>query len=212
VDDSGTVTRRFGPGDWRALRDLRLQALRDSPSAFLGSHAAEAARTPEQWRALASTRAWFAAEQGAEHVGLASVVRDPDSAEHYLESMWVRPDRRGQGVVAALLAAAEGVVVADGHDRLLLWVLDGNARAALAYERHGFAMTANRQTVPGHPGLKEQEYCLDVAARRRRLLHDARHGDADAARHGGVLEGAQDLDVDPLRDLVDHLDRQQTLQ
>ena len=46
--------RETVPGDWQALRDIRLEALRDAPSAFASSYACEAARGEEHWRGRSS--------------------------------------------------------------------------------------------------------------------------------------------------------------
>jgi hypothetical protein len=36
--------------DWQALREVRLQALRDAPYAFASTHAREAAFADDEWR------------------------------------------------------------------------------------------------------------------------------------------------------------------
>src|SRR4051794_36466500 len=51
--------RRVHPGEWRALRDLRLRALLDAPEAFGGTYEESSARPDERWiewaRALAES-------------------------------------------------------------------------------------------------------------------------------------------------------------
>jgi ribosomal protein S18 acetylase RimI-like enzyme len=53
--------RETVPGDWQALRDIRLEALRDAPSAFASSYACEAARGEEHWRGRSSGGGMFLA-------------------------------------------------------------------------------------------------------------------------------------------------------
>lgn len=157
------AVRRIVPDEWRTLRTLRLRALQDSPGAFLGSLAEESGRLETAWRRLAADSVWLVARIGIEYGGVAAVVRHPDSAECYVESMWVDPRFRRRGVAAALLASARSVARSDGRQRLFLWVLDGNTSAAAAYERHGFLTSGNRQPVPGHPLLAEVEYVMDIS-------------------------------------------------
>ena len=58
-------------------------------------------------------------------------------------AIYLDPDRWGQGVGRALLAAGERALLDDGQWQALLWVLDRNVRAREFYERQGW--------VPGKP-------------------------------------------------------------
>jgi len=53
-------------------------------------------------------------------------------------ALWVAPDRRGGGVGAALLAAAEDLLADRGAERVRLEVLAANDGAARFYEREGY--------------------------------------------------------------------------
>ncbi len=50
------LVREVTIDDWETLRDVRLAALREAPSAFGSTYAREAAFTPEQWRGRISDR------------------------------------------------------------------------------------------------------------------------------------------------------------
>jgi ribosomal protein S18 acetylase RimI-like enzyme len=56
-----------------------------------------------------------------------------------VEQVYVSGAHRGSGVAGALLAEAERLVAAGGHDRAWLAVAPGNARARRFYERQGWA-------------------------------------------------------------------------
>ena len=145
-------------GDWQALRDIRLEALRDAPSAFGSSYAGEAARDEEHWRGRSSGGGMFLAyltEVGASAAaGLAGGYQaDPVTVE--LVSMYVRPRGRGHGVGEALVAAVIGWAAARQATSVHLWVTETNAPARALYQRCGFALTGERQPLPSDPGISE---------------------------------------------------------
>jgi GNAT superfamily N-acetyltransferase len=55
-----------------------------------------------------------------------------------VEQVYVAKEHRGTGAAAALLAEAERLVAAGGHERAWLAVVAGNARARRFYERNGW--------------------------------------------------------------------------
>jgi len=72
------------------------------------------------------TEVWLA-ESGDRPVGLLLLEGD------WVHSLYVAPDRLGQGVGSALLALAQGL-----RPRLGLWVFAANTAARRFYARHGF--------------------------------------------------------------------------
>ncbi|MGW8065491.1 N-acetyltransferase family protein [Streptomyces ziwulingensis] len=60
------------------------------------------------------------------------------TADAELYALYVDPGRLGTGVGQALLRESVRRCTAAGHARMLLWVLEGNARARRFYERAGF--------------------------------------------------------------------------
>jgi GNAT superfamily N-acetyltransferase len=61
---------------------------------------------------------------------------DPDWGEVF--AIYVHPDRWGEGLGHDLFLAGEQTLREYGHDRALLWVLEGNDRGIRFYERHGW--------------------------------------------------------------------------
>jgi GNAT superfamily N-acetyltransferase len=153
--------------DWETLRGLRVRALSDSPNAFLSPSGDEPAWPAEKWRRLADQGAWFGAFVDGVPIGLASVVYDEPTLDRFVESMWVEPHFRGRGVASALFGAVERYVAERGGSVLRLWVLEGNVSAATAYTRYGFQPTGLRQQVPGHPGMDEEEFIIEVPSRQQ---------------------------------------------
>jgi GNAT superfamily N-acetyltransferase len=69
---------------------------------------------------------------GAAVAGFVMIVGDE------VEQVYVSRVHRGSGVAVALLAEAERIVRAGGHDRAWLAVVPGNIRALRFYKHHGW--------------------------------------------------------------------------
>ncbi|GAB6900611.1 GNAT family N-acetyltransferase [Kineosporia succinea] len=133
---------------WEVLRDLRLRALFESPQAFPVPYERERHWPDARWRERCTSSVWVAAECAGTYVGLARLTGEPP-ADHgkpypphevrYVESVWVDPSARRQGVLRQMLAFLEVEARRDPKvRRLLLWVLRGNDGASKAYRRLGF--------------------------------------------------------------------------
>ena len=141
--------------DWQALREIRLQALRDAPHAFASTHASEAAFADDEWHRRATRDGSFLAflpEVSPAGLG-GGYLAEPDTAE--LVGMYVRPQARGRGVGEAIIEAVVGWAVQQGAATVHLWVTETNKPARMLYERCGFTVTAERQPLPSNPALGE---------------------------------------------------------
>jgi ribosomal protein S18 acetylase RimI-like enzyme len=156
------VVHEITAGDWELMRDVRLAALAEAPSAFGSSYAREAAFTEEQWRDRISERSVIffaraepadAASAGKVPAGLAGVYVEDGAAN--LVSMWVRPAARGLGAGKALVEAAAAWAKANDFGALFLWVTESNTSARRLYEGCGFTPTGKRQPLPSDPALEE---------------------------------------------------------
>jgi GNAT superfamily N-acetyltransferase len=152
------LVRETVPGDWQALRDIRLEALRDAPAAFGSTYEQEARRGEAGWRdriARGGTFLAYVPEVAAsEPAGLAGgYTADPVTVE--LVSMYVRPRARGRGVGEALVASVIGWARDQNAARVHLWVTETNPHARALYERLGFTPTGERQPLPSDPSIGE---------------------------------------------------------
>ena len=141
--------------DWQALREIRLQALRDAPDAFGSTHAREAAFGEDEWRQRAGRDGSFIAflpEVCPAGLG-GGYLAAPEVVE--LVGMFVRPQARGRGVGEAVIDAVAGWATQQGASTVHLWVTETNKGARMLYERCGFTVTAERQPLPSHPALGE---------------------------------------------------------
>ncbi|MFJ6379267.1 GNAT family N-acetyltransferase [Kitasatospora sp. NPDC092039] len=166
--------RRLAAGEWRELRGITLEALRDSPNAFSSSYADTAARPDDHWRQRAAHQAtaresatFTAGDEDGARVGIAGVEPLADVPDHvHIHSVYVAPAHRGAGGPAAELVHA---VIRHAREHttvgaLTLGVHEDNERAQAFYRRLGFEPTgkavpyvlrpAERILVLGYPGFR----------------------------------------------------------
>lgn len=139
--------RRLTPADVDAYRELRLLALRTSPTAFGSSYEEEAALRRTAFSSRLDGGAGlqlfgaFASDVLVGMVGLGRLTGRKERHRAEVRSMFVRPEARGLGVGRRLLAHA--LRVADGMEGLrhvTLTVTAGNDTARRLYESHGFTV------------------------------------------------------------------------
>lgn len=138
--------RQLAPADAAMLRALRIRAVTEYPSAFSASVDEETAQSVDQVaQQLADglpTSRWFGAFDAADLLGMVNLVRfQRHKVRHkaMLGTMYVVPERQGQGVGAALLqhALTEARAVA-GIQFITLAVTVGNHAARRLYMQSGF--------------------------------------------------------------------------
>jgi len=136
------------------LRDVRLAALQESPSAFGSTYEAEASRADDEWieraqrGAAGVDRVTFFAVVNGEIVGLVGGFRpDSDASNVDLVSMWTAPRARRLGVARALVAAVLQWATTASATMVHLWVTRGNEPALRLYESMGFRLTGESQPL-----------------------------------------------------------------
>lgn len=149
--------RVLGGDDWPAWRDIRLEALRESPEAFAATYAHEREFTEDLWRSrLEDPEAVSVLAAGdLRPEGMAAGFQDLPDFLH-VGAMWVDPARRGRGVSHALLGAIEAWA-GPRRLRLHLDVSTLNGAARRSYERFGFVVTGETSPLrDGSSDLKER--------------------------------------------------------
>ena len=149
--------RLLAPADWRILRDTRLRALIDSPHAFTSHYNLERRWSEHQWRQRFRAATWVVALEHGAVIGIAGLVNDhPEEPEH-VESIWVDPHHRCQGVSRKMLDTVVDLARRAGLAELLLWVLEDNLLAWHIYTHLGFEWTGERKPIrPGHHRIERR--------------------------------------------------------
>jgi ribosomal protein S18 acetylase RimI-like enzyme len=134
------VISRLGVADVNDYISIRLFALKTEPASFGSLHAIEAAWPIETHAARLASSQVFGAYDNQQIVGMVALRQNEQPKEAHKGFMWgmyVAPGSRKSGVgaalVAALLAAAQGLV-----EQVLLTVVAENTAAIALYERFGF--------------------------------------------------------------------------
>lgn len=169
------VFRQLANEDWRRLRDIRLNALRESPDYFLSEYSKEQEFSAERWRAEFSRGEWTIGSIDGQDVCLLGVTREEHTppSECWLEYMWVDPAYRSRGIAFILVAHALNRLFQNGVKLIRLWVLDGNNRAVSLYKSLRFEFNGTEEPLDdfGKPGRREQQ--MDLALTQE-ILDEAR--------------------------------------
>jgi GNAT superfamily N-acetyltransferase len=134
--------RRVERADWAALREIRLEALSDSPEAF-GSTLADTQRfTARQWRAKIATLVYFLVERDGRVVGMVSGgYNDNRPGTHWLYGMYVTRSARGTEASTRLVRAVLEWARDEGASEVYLHVAAAAPRARTFYRKVGFRET-----------------------------------------------------------------------
>lgn len=169
------LIRRMTPGEWRELRAIRLEAVRDTPTAFSSSYAELAAHIDLFWQERAAAEAtsdngatFIACDQNNDWVGSVSVEPLAEVPDHaHIHAVYVRAGHRGPTCLGARLVEA-AIRFAEQHidvSQLTLGVHESNTRALAFYRRIGFRMTG--KVIPYRPNPVERCYIMGYSHFRR---------------------------------------------
>lgn len=158
---SEITVRALTEDEWETYRTLRLEALQESPEAFVADHAEEADKPEDFWRARMRRSARLIAESDGTPVGVASIGDATESeAENggQLFGLWVDPNWRGRSVAATLVRRGAVIAEEQGFARLFYWVGSDNGRAVAFASSFGFRPTDERRPmrVAGDSGPEEE--------------------------------------------------------
>jgi ribosomal protein S18 acetylase RimI-like enzyme len=150
-----TEVRPVRPEEWQALRDLRLEALQDSPDAFWTRLADALERGEDHWRAAAAPPCHVADDEGR-LVGMVSAFPDDDDPRlTHLIAIYVSPAARRRGLGGALVETQLAWARRAGYEHVALMVNAANRDAVALYERLGFRESGRRERMHGRVLIAE---------------------------------------------------------
>lgn len=130
--------RELQEQDWRELRDIRLQALRESGDSFLSNFDRESAYGDDAWIGeFKRAHWWVLPDDDGSAAGLIGATEA--EGRWYLEYLWIDPGKRRCGLAEKLTDHVIGhLAVEKGAENVSLWVIEGNKAAQRLYEKMGF--------------------------------------------------------------------------
>lgn len=146
------LVRRLAAEDAPALRQLRLDALRETPEAFGSSYEEEHTLTLADiraWIVPADDSAMFGAFVDRALAGIVGVARQRKLKMRHKAQIWsvyVAPEMRGHGLARLLLRAAiDHAAAMHGVRTVLLSVTANNTAACRLYASLGFEQYGHEQ-------------------------------------------------------------------
>jgi ribosomal protein S18 acetylase RimI-like enzyme len=159
---------RLAPQNALILKDVRLRALRDTPTAFSSTYAEESRLGDADWFARAEQwtsdgSAVYLAMDFNVPCGIAAGFIERDIPGHaHLASMWVAATHRRLGIGSRLVEAIIAWSSARRLDSLQLTVTGNNDPAIRFYERLGFKLTGRTKPYRNDPTLTDLEMARSV--------------------------------------------------
>lgn len=141
VESGGYEIVELTANDWQEMKELRLQALKNSPRAFGQTLEDAQSQTETEWRKRFETGRYFCAKENGKLVGMLCVVRERgDKVDHTVNiySVYVTPEARGKGVARALFDRVMAEYVDGKTRKMRLQVAADNQAARTLYESLGF--------------------------------------------------------------------------
>lgn len=164
----GVATRRIRADEGPRLRQVRLDAIADSPGAFTTRLEAAQSRPAEAWERVAEAHSqaadqatWFA-EVDDEVAGMISAFRTDDGAVT-MTSLWSVPGHRQQGVADALVATVREWAREGNATEVRQWLVARNAHARAFHDALGFVPTGAERPYEPAPQLREVEMRLPLS-------------------------------------------------
>lgn len=146
--------RRCNESDHIVLREIRLEALKDSPDAYGSTYKESELWTPARWKEMALGNCYLGEIDG-DVVGMATGGLNTELPDTFwLFGMFVSPKARGTGVAIDLVRAVEEWAKKLGGTELYLHVSETMLRARTFYRKIGFTPNGGSVTMDRDTSIK----------------------------------------------------------
>lgn len=122
--------------NWEKLRDVRTQAIIDSPQAFGDTIEQTLARTEDEWKRWTKSNI-YAIEDNDKYIATVTWRKHPDYGD-YIVGVWTDPEYRGKGLNAKLFERVFNDAQQSGVKEISLHVNIDQQAAVQSYQKLGF--------------------------------------------------------------------------
>ena len=163
------IIRHATSSDIDSFRELRLEALKNHPTAFGVDYEESAARPNEHWlerlKMDKDHEALFFAEYENQLIGMTGIFRGSSKKSHHNSMIWgvyVKPDWRGRHISEALVRSCLEWAKEQRLAIVKLAVVTTNQPAIRCYKRCGFTTYGKEPKALYHGSTYYDEYLMAV--------------------------------------------------
>lgn len=144
------IIRQAAVADVEAMRELRLEGLRNHPVAFGADYETDRNRTRQEWEIRVQESAVFLAWEGETAVGMAGIYPGRSSKTNHQAHIWgvyVRPALRGHGLCSKLITRCLAWARENQKKVVYIAAASSNTAAIRCYNACGFAVYGLQPTA-----------------------------------------------------------------
>lgn len=151
----GTQVISASTDEAQRVRELRLSALFESPTAFGAKYVVEKEKPITFWQNSIRISNWCLVSKDEVDIGVLAVDRaDKDrTADCWVGAWWIKESFRGQGIAKLMLDWVDQLAERNSWQRVGLGVWPDNDRAIKAYKKLGFIPGDQLMPSRSIPGL-----------------------------------------------------------
>ena len=166
---NGITIRHAISADVISYRELRLEALRNHPTAFGADYEENLHKPLSYWEERlnenAEAQAKFVAEQSGQLIGMAGIFRSMSKKSYHsadLVGVYVKPEWRGKNISEMLIRACLNWAAEKNITIVKLGAVTDNLPAIRVYERCGFKIYGTEPQALQHEGIYYDEHLMAI--------------------------------------------------
>lgn len=153
--------------DWRSIKELRLESLKNEPQAFWISYQEEAMQTDEAWQEKINLtlgegpkEILVLAKDGENLIGMAGASAD-DENNWKIKNVYIKPEYRGKGISTKILQETIEKINSRRDVKLIQLKVNTKQEPAIRlYQKCGFQIIETLQNQASGDGKEYSKYIM----------------------------------------------------
>lgn len=157
------IIKQLNKNDWKQFKDIRLEALQNSPTSFSSLYEEEISYPEERWINFHERGEFFGAFIDGNLIGSGRLcLRTSKSSQHKSEicGIYVKPEYRSNGVAKKIIEVLVGHGKEKGCTQIHLGCVTINISAVNLYKKCGFEIYGTEQNAIKIDGTFYDEYLM----------------------------------------------------